>query len=974
MTGLRLPQGGRIDRSAPLPFTWNGRTLAGFSGDTLASALLANGVRVVGRSFKYHRPRGIFAAGVEEPNAILDVTIGDRHDPNARATLVALQAGLAARAISGWPSVEHDLYRGLDLLQRFLPAGFYYKTFMAPSWKLWEPGIRRMAGLGRALTTDDPLHYEQRHAEVDVLVVGAGPAGLAAARVAAGSGLRVMLVDENPAPGGSLLWRDAAVDDRPGADWAAACGTDLARTGATILTDTTAFAYYDHNTLGLMQRRAPVSGWAADRLWSVRARQVVLATGALERPLVFPHNDRPGVMLASAVLRYLRQHAVLVGRDVVLTTNNDSAYETALALREAGAAVTVADVRAAPCALAHAAQARGVRVIPGSVVRDTGGFDGIVWADIGPADASGATERVPCDIVANSGGWTPVVHLFSQSGGRLRWDATHSAFLPDAGRQAHQLAGAMQGAVGLAACLESGHRAGIAAVAAFDRRVTLAPPRCAAEAAPTPLQPYWHVPIKGARQWLDLQNDVTVKDVGLAAAENFQSVEHLKRYTTLGMATDQGKTSNVNGLAVMAELTGRGIGETGTTTFRPPYAPVSLGAMAGMRHAALHTPVRALPAEAEHQALGAAMWEYGGWMRPACYPVGKETVAAAVRREATAVRADSGLFDGSSLGKIIVEGPDAAAFLDLMYYNAVANLKPGRLRYVLLLRESGIVYDDGVIARLSPERYLLSPSSSHTAGVLAMLEQWRQTEYPAMRVAFHDVTASWATFAVCGPRVRAILATLETDIDLSDAALPHMALAEGRVFGLPARIARVSFTGERSYEISVPASCAAALWRHLLAQGPTPYGIESLSVLRAEKGYILIGTDTDGLTMPDDLGMSGPLRAKKVDFVGRRSLTTPDGLRQDRRQFVGLLPENPAFVPAVGTHAAEITAGTRRSLGWITTSAFSPALGRSIALGMIEGGRARIGETVTLFDRGRLSKATICAPVFHDPQGEKLHG
>ncbi len=974
MTGARLPAGGRIDRTAPLPFTWNGRALQGYAGDTLASALLANGVRVVGRSFKYHRPRGIFAAGVEEPNAILDVTIGDRHDPNARATLVPLEPGLAAKAISGWPSVAHDLYRGLDLLQRFLPAGFYYKTFMAPHWKHWEPGIRRMAGLGQARTTPDPLLYEQRHAQVDVLVVGAGPAGLAAARVASAAGAAVMLVDENPTPGGTLLWNEAEIDDQPAATWAADCVAGLVRAGVTVLTATTAFAYYDHNTLGLMQRRTPAAGWAADRLWSVQARQVVLATGALERPLVFPHNDRPGVMLASAVLRYLRQHAVLVGRAVVLTTNNDSAYETAIALRDAGATVTVADVRASPGAAATAARQRGVRVIAGSVVRDTGGLDAILWADIGPADASGTAERVPCDIVATAGGWTPVVHLFSQSGGRLRWDEAASAFLPEIGRQAHQLAGAMQGTAGLAACLASGHRAGIAACAALDRPVTLRAPRTPEAAAPTPLQPYWHVPIKGARQWLDLQNDVTVKDVGLAAAENFQSVEHLKRYTTLGMATDQGKTSNVNGLAVMAALTGRGIGETGTTTFRLPYAPVSLGAMAGMRFAALHTAVRALPAQAEHDAAGAEMREYGGWMRPACYPRAQESVAAAIRREAAAVRAEAGLFDGSSLGKIVVEGPDAAKVLDLIYYNAIATLKPGRLRYVLLLRESGIVYDDGVIARLSPERFLLSPSSSHTAGVLAMLELWRQTEYPALRVAFHDVTAAWATFAVCGPRVRDILASIPTDIDLSDAALPHMALAEGHVFGVPARIARVSFTGERSYEISVPAGHAGALWRHLLAQGPTPYGIESLSVLRAEKGYILIGTDTDGLTMPQDLGLSGPLRAKTVDFVGRRSLTTPDGMRADRRQFVGLLPENPNFVPEVGTHAAVIEGRQKRSLGWITSSAFSPALGRSIALGMIEAGRARMGETVTLYDRGRLSKAVICSPVFHDPAGAKLNG
>ncbi len=971
MTGTRLGSGGRIDRGQVIPFRWGDTVLQGFAGDTLASALLANGVRVVGRSFKYHRPRGIFAAGVEEPNAIVDVRIGDRHDANARASLVTLQHGIVARPIAGWPSVTRDAFAALDLLQRFLPAGFYYKTFMRPSWSRYEANIRRMAGLGRASHQPDMRQFETRNIQIDVLVVGAGPAGLAAARAAAASGRSVMLVDENPDFGGSLLWQDGTIDDRPAADWAAATTAELAAQGVTLLPATTAFGYYDHNTLGLMERRATAApGWALDRLWCVTAGKVVLATGSLERPLVFPHNDRPGVMSAAAVLRYLRQYAVLVGRSVVITTNNDSAYATAAALRLAGAEVAVADVRTAPGQAAKDATALGVSVIPGSVVTDTGGRLGVRWADIGPADATSkkaATRRVSCSIVACSGGWTPVVHLFSQSGGKLRWDAAASAFLPGIGRQDHQLSGGMNGVTSLAECLASGHRAGIAASGA----TMLAAPRAEPAAVETPLQPFWFVRIPGARQWLDLQNDVTVKDVGLAARENFQSVEHLKRYTTLGMATDQGKTSNVNGIAVMAELTGRGIAETGTTTFRPPYAPVSLGGLAGSRHGLLYSPRRELPAHGEHLALGADMREYGGWMRPACYPRLDETTAAAIRREASAVRADAGLFDGSSLGKIEVCGPDAAAFLNLMYYNNVENLKPGRLRYVLLLREAGTVYDDGVIARLAADRYLLSPSSSHTAGVLAMLEQWRQTEYPAMHVAFHDVTAAWATFVVCGPRVRDIMASLAAEIDLSDAALPHMALADGHVLGVPARIARVSFTGERSYEVSVPAGYGPALWRHLLAQGPTPYGIESLSVLRAEKGYILIGTDTDGLTMPADLDMSGPLRAKKVDFVGRRSLTTPDGVRADRRQFVGLLPQDPNFVPPVGTHAVD---ASRKSLGWITTSAYSPTVGRSIALAMISGGRARIGDVVELFDRGRVSQAKVCAPVFHDPAGEKLHG
>jgi sarcosine oxidase subunit alpha len=583
--------------------------------------------------------------------------------------------------------------------------------------------------------------------------------------------------------------------------------------------------------------------------------------------------------------------------------------------------------------------------------------------------------RVSADLVAVSGGWSPAVHLHSQAGGRLRWDATQAAFVPERPCPGQHFAYGAD----LAAALAAGHAAGLAAARALGRSADLGAPRTPPSEAPTPIRPYWHVPIPRARQWVDFQNDVTVADVMLAARENYSSVEHLKRYTTLGMATDQGKTSNVNGLAILAEATGRTIPDVGTTTFRPPYTPVTLGAIAGMRHGALYSPWRRLPAHAEHVALGAEFREYGGWMRPACYPRGGESAAQAVQREAAAVRAGVGLFDGSSLGKIIAAGPDAAEFLNVVYYNDVANLRTGRIRYVLLLHETGIVHDDGVVTRLAPDRYLLSPSSSHTQGVLAMLEAWRQTECPHMRVALHDTTAAWATFAIAGPRSRELLAPL-TDIDLSATALPHMALAEGRILGVPCRVARVSFSGERSYEVSVPAGYGPALWRALLSAGTpigvTPYGVETASLLRAEKGYILIGVDTDGMTLPVDLGMSGPLRSRKVDFVGKRSLLMPDAVRPDRRQFVGLLPDDPAFVPAVGAHAVERAAdGTLRSLGWITSAFHSPALGRSIALGMIARGRAlaEAGMEVELYHLGRFSRARVCSPVFFDPAGERLH-
>ncbi len=982
MTARRLAEGGRIDRATALPFTWQGATLSGFAGDTVASALLANGIKVVGRGFKYHRARGIWGAWVEEPNAILDLSFRGMQDPNARATTVALQAGMALRGVNARPDVDRDAFRAIDLLHGFLPAGFYYKTFF-PNWHRYEPRIRAMAGLGQLRGETDTRKFESRGAQVDVLVVGGGPAGLAAARAAASAGLSVMLADDRPELGGSLLWSNQCVDGVPSADWVAATVRALADSGVRLLPSTTVFGAYDDGAFGMLERRGTAPDeWAEDRLWTVRARHTVLATGAIERPLVFPHNDRPGVMLASATLQYLRQYAVLVGDEVVVATNNDSAYEVALALHGAGASVTLTDVRPEAPAIARAALAAGVRVIPGSVVLNTIGSGGVRLVDIGPADARSSravTLRVPASIVAVSGGWSPTVHLHSQSRGKLRWDETRVAFLPTAAAAGQSLAGAVTCADTLADILTSGHQAAAAAAAALGRVATGIAPSAPAEPPPDPIWPYWHVPIQNARQWIDLQNDVTVKDVQLAARENYASVEHLKRYTTLGMATDQGKTSNVNGLAILAEATERRIPHVGTTTFRPPYTPVTLGALAGQRHGTLFAPWRRLPAHGEHVALNADLREYGGWWRPACYPRANETAAQAIQREATVAREGVGLFDGSSLGKILVDGPDAAAFLNLMYYNEVATLRPGRLRYALLLRETGTVYDDGVVARLGPERFLLSPSSSHTAGVLAMLEAWRQTEYPSMRVALHDVTGAWATFAVSGPKSRDVLAPL-TGIDLRAEALPHMTCADGDILGVAGRIARVSFTGERSYEVSVPAGRGPALWRALMRAGEphgiTPYGIESLSVLRAEKGYILIGTDTDGMTLPDDLGMSGPLRAKTVNFIGKRSLTTPDALRADRRQFVGLLPLDHSSIPHPGAHAIERAIGGMRSLGWVTSACHSPALGRSIALGMIARGRALIagGNEVELFHLGETMHARVVSPVFHDPMGDRLHG
>jgi sarcosine oxidase subunit alpha len=562
----------------------------------------------------------------------------------------------------------------------------------------------------------------------------------------------------------------------------------------------------------------------------------------------------------------------------------------------------------------------------------------------------------------------------------LRYDDAIAAFVPDRSVQDERTIGAARGLFSLAACLKDGHEIGVAAAGYMGRSIDLPPPAAREEGAGYGIRPYWRVDLPETRQWVDYQNDVTVEDIRLAARENYASVEHLKRYTTLGMAPDQGKTSNLNGLAILAEATGRAIPEVGTTTFRPPFVPVSLAALAGQRRGELYAPIRRLPAHRAHGERGAVFDEYGGWLRPACYPRVGESQAQAIGREVLAVRTGVGLFDGSPLGKLEVIGPDAARFLNLMYYNDLANLQPGRIRYCLLLSENGKVFDDGVVARLAEDRYLLSPSSSHAAAVAAALEEWRQCEYSAMRVAIANVTTAWATFAVTGPRARAVVERLDADIDLSAAALPHMSLVGGRIGGIPARIARVSFTGEASFEISVPAGYGPALYSRLEALGTdhaiTPFGIESLLVLRAEKGYIIIGRDTDGTTEPQDLGMTGPLRTKQIDFVGRRSLLRPDSQRADRRQFVGLEPMSPAVVLPTGAHVCTTTAAGRRSLGYVTSSYFSPGLGRPIALAMVEAGRARMkaGETVDVFSLGKAFTAKVVSPVFYDPKGERLHG
>lgn len=925
MSAERLSMGGSaIDRTRPLSFSFDGRKVEAFAGDTIASTLLANDVGIVGRSFKYHRPRGIWGSGVEEPNALVDIA---GRGPNMRATTEAARQGLVARSVNASPDAAHDRNAFLDRFARFIPAAFYYKTFMWQNWHRFEPRIRAMAGLGKVDTAwTAPEAADQINHHCDVLVVGAGPAGLAAARLAAHEGRSVLLVDEQMAPGGSLRHRAGEIDGKPPARWITESLSDVTGAGQPFLAMTTAFGIYDHNLVALNQRH---QDGRPDTLWRVRPRRIILATGAIERPLPFANNDLPGIMSADAALVYLRLYAIRTGSRIVIATNNDSVYEVAEALAGAGAAVTLIDRRKEELPAAP----KGVTLLSGRMIASAQGRPRVesVTLDDG--------TQLAADNVLVSGGWTPTLHLYCQARGKPAWSEAHAAFLPGDPVEGISVAGAANG-VALGGVV-----------------------------------PAW--PIAGAkgRVWIDYQSDVTAKDIELAARENFVSVEHLKRYTTLGMATDQGKTSNLAGLALLAGISDRSIAETGTTTYRPPFTPVPLTSFSGSRSGELMAPVRRLPLENKHRAQGAVFQEYGGWLRPAYY--GGGDADRAVQDEALRARRSVALFDGSTLGKIEVIGPQAAAFVDFIYYNTMSTLKPGRCRYGFMLSENGVVFDDGILVRLDEHRFIVSCSTSHVAAVHARLEEWRQDRFGREAVYIHNATSEMATLTVSGPASKQLLARLDLGLSLDDADLPHMAIGESRFAGELLRVARVSFTGDRSYELSIRADRAELLWRRLQEAGKefdaVTLGLEALMILRAEKGYIVIGKDTDGTTMPQDLGVDGPRAKRQTDYVGRRSLFTEVAQDPDRLQLVGLsVPDGePPLAP--GAHGILRDGRNLRSQGFVTSSYLSPVLGRPVALGLIERGAARHGETIDIQHLGRRRRATITAPCAFDPSGERFN-
>ncbi|MEU1269666.1 sarcosine oxidase subunit delta family protein [Streptomyces sp. NPDC005799] len=922
-----------------LTFTFDGTEYQGVEGDTLASALLANGVIQAGTSIKLGRPRGIFSAGPEEPNAVVQIE-APFPEPMLPATTVELYDGLVATSLPGQ---------------------------------------------GRLATEPDPARYDAVHDHCDLLIVGGGPAGLAAAAAAVGTGARVILADDRPELGGSLL----GSGELP--DWLAGTAALLdAAPDVRVLRRTTVFGYYDDNHLLAVERRTNHLGADApehisrERVHRIRARRVVLATGAHERSLAFADNDRPGVMLAASARTYLNRHGVLPGRHAVVLTTNDSAYAATLDLHRAGVTVAaIVDTRPEPGEWAERARAAGIEVLPGHAVTGTEGEARLTAVTVAPYGQSTGQREFAADLLLVSGGWNPVAHLFSQAGGKLRHDEALGTFVPDTCRQAVEVAGSASGVFQLAGVLAQGAAAGGRAIEAEGHTpATPRLPQVPAEPRPTPPMQVFTVPGRaGAPRFVDLQRDVTVDDLARATGAGMRSVEHTKRYTTAGTANDQGKTSGVLAGGVVAELLGVDVSALGTTTFRPPYTPVSFAALAGRDRGALHDPIRTTALHQWHVDHGALFENVGQWKRPWYYPQDGEDMEAAVLRECAAAREGVAFMDASTLGKIDVQGPDAAVFLDRLYTNMMSTLKVGMIRYGVMCRLDGMVFDDGTVIRLAPDRFLVTTTTGNAAAVLDWMEEWLQTEWPELRVHCTSVTEQWATVALVGPASRAVLGSLAPQLAVTNDDFPFMAWRETTVAGIEARVCRISFSGELAYEINVSPWAAVALWEALYEAGApygiTPYGTETMHVLRAEKGYPIIGQDTDGTVTPQDLGMGWAVSKKKPDFIGKRSFARADTHRPDRKHLVGLLPEDPAAFLPEGTHLVAdsvLPAPPVPMLGHITSSYRSAALGRTFALALIKGGRERVGERLYAPVGDRLLPVTVAGPVLYDPEGARRDG
>lgn len=997
----RLPKGGLlIDRNKPIKFEFNGKKLSGFEGDTLASALLSNDQVLVGRSFKYHRPRGIVASGSEEPNALINLGEKEKFEPNQRATTIELFDGLKAASQNHWPSLNFDIGVVNNYLARFLPAGFYYKMFIHPRpfWKyIYEPFIRQSAGLGRAPSQKDHSQYEHFYAFYDLVIVGGGISGLNAALTAAESGLKILIIEQTPEWGGRCLVDFSTIGDETSAEYVSRLVSELKKfQNVTMRSRMMGAGVYDHGyILGyerLNDHLAEEDG-PRHRLWRIRAKQIITATGSIERPISFPSNDIPGVMLASAVRDYAVNFGVATGNKIAVYTNNDDAYRTAITLNEVGVEVPIiVDARGSGGgALAERAKALGIRVENGKAISKVFGKKRVEAISICEHKDSGkGNEKIACDCIAMSGGWSPVVHLYSHCGGKLKWDEKMALFKPDSSAKptSHDglpfvtAVGSANGFLLMQEVLKDAREGCLEVVEASGGKVKKESFKLIEQEYENSLEAIWIAPQdadikKRSKIWLDFQNDVKINDVELAAREGFESVEHTKRYTTLGMATDQGKLSNINGLAILSSSLGKEIPKVGTTTFRPPYTPISLGSIGGSARDELFQPVRKTPMHDWHENNGAYMEPVGQWRRPFCYPQAGETYAKAVEREINQTRSSLGILDASTLGKLLVTGPDAGKFLDMLYTNMMSTLKIGKCRYGLMCSENGFLIDDGVVARIDEQTWLCHTTTGGADSIHAHMEEWLQTEWWDWKVYVTNVTEQYAQIGVVGPNARKLLEKIG-GVDVSREALGFMEWKDGNLGKYDARIFRISFSGELSYEIAVPAKQGLAFWGELIEAGKEfqvmPYGTEALHVMRAEKGFIMIGDETDGTVIPQDLNLDWAISKKKDDYLGKRAQERSFMVNPSRWKLVGLetldgsvLPDG-AYAIADGVNPN----GQKSTQGRITSSYFSPTLKRGIAMGLVMNGPDRSGEIIE-FPKidGTVIRAKITSPVFYDPDGEK---
>jgi len=992
---FRLDKTGYINRDKKISFKFNGKKYFGYEGDTLASALLANGIHLVGRSFKYHRPRGFIGAGVDEPNAHVQLYSGAKTEPNAIATTVELVEGLVATSQNCWPSVTFDFGAINNLFNKFFPAGFYYKTFMWPKnfwYKVYEPIIRRAAGLGVAPLKPDPDRYEHKFEYCDVLVAGSGPSGLASALAAAKNGARVILAEDKPRFGGSLLTDEVTIGNKKGKDWADETILQLKSMPNVIVKNRSqVFGYYDHNMMVMLERTRdhienPTEFTPRQRLWYIRAKEVIVSTGSIERPLVFGNNDRPGIILASAAKEYMKVYGVLVGKKPIIFTNNDSAYDTAIEFKKNGVDPLVVDVRAnSKSSIVKEAKNLNINIKFSHGIANSKGYLRVNSATIGKLNSNKSDyeslENVLCDCICVSGNWTPTVHLSSQSGNKLKFDEKINAFIPSESRQNETSIGSANGSFTLKQSLDEGFNKGYELSNKITKKNSKSTIPTSNEKNYGQHDKFWCMPLpknKHYKRFVDFQNDVAVSDIELAVREGFRSIEHVKRYTTLGMATDQGKTSNLNGLQLVSNIEEKIVPEVGHTTFRPPYTPVTIGAIVGREVGKYYRPTRKSPMHEWHEKNNAVFVDAGLWLRPRYYKQDNETLMEASKREAANVRNNVGICDVTSLGKIDIKGPDSAEFLNRVYTNAWMKLPVGKARYGVMLREDGIVFDDGTTTRISENHFHMTTTTAQAVNILAHLEYYLQVVWPELDVNVLSTTEQWAGAALAGPNSRNLLSKLFTDIDVSNEAIPFMGYKEADLFGVPARIFRISFSGELAYEINVESGYGIFMWEKVMELGKEmniePYGTEALSTLRIEMGHVA-GSEIDGRVISSDLSLEGML-SKKKDFIGKRSLNREAFLDPNREKIVGVVPLDKKSMIPEGSHLVRDSNASlpNPKLGHISASCWSVEYNNPFSLAILQDGKKRIGEKLFALSplKNKNIEVEIVSSHHVDSKGERV--